>query len=121
MTVERIIHIGPIPYTLKFVASWARDSGSCTTFGEVIYSEAIIILRRGQTPEQMRSSLWHEMLHAIMRQAGIGDIPRSEQIVEALSYGITDVLDRNAALSKDGLDALYFMLENPDGEGLVQL
>ena len=89
----RTIKIGPLVYTIK------EDYPIFDEKGELLYGK--ISYEAGEITVSSRASwalknviLWHEILHGIISQTAL-EIANEEQVVEALSHGIVQVLQDN--------------------------
>jgi Zn-dependent peptidase ImmA (M78 family) len=63
--------------------------------GHISYDKSNIRISRELDEYGRRVTLWHELLHAIIAQAGRENDSVSEQDIEALAHGIVEVLERN--------------------------
>jgi hypothetical protein len=93
------IKIGPVTYRVEQVLRLlgSNSDGSSTWLnGRVRYEKALIELEK-ELPEEVEPiAIVHEIIHAILEQAGINDVP--ESIVIALGYGLVQVLRDNPEL-----------------------
>lgn len=92
---HKFIWIGPLLYTIEEVPNLVGtgSNGNLTQFyGQVDFGEQTIKIEANNSPERQYITLWHELVHVIMEQAG-QDIP--ETAVEALGYGIAQVIKEN--------------------------
>ena len=69
-------------------------------FGQTDYFHAILRLREDQTQDQMKDSLWHEIIHAACFAYGvpIGSLEQEESIIKTLAPVLLDILCRNPEL-----------------------
>ena len=103
------IQIGPLRYDVQVVDQINEsDCEERITIGDIIFSTGVIRVLNMPTIEQRKVTLWHEILHAVMRQAGWNRLKEEEQVIEAISHGIVDLIERN------GLDALYATIVEQD-------
>ena len=89
---DHIIQIGPAPYTFSEAELEGDDSNMI--FGRMKVSEQTIKVHRDLTTRQKNVTCWHEMLHAMLYNAGT-EPKHEEQIVTALANSIVDALERN--------------------------
>lgn len=92
---RKFIWIGPLIYTIEDVPNLlgtGKDGNLVQFFGLVDFGDQVIKLEENVSPERQYITLWHEIVHVILEQAG-QDIP--ESAVEALGYGIAQVIKEN--------------------------
>jgi len=104
------IRIGPLRYGVSLVDKFEGDTQDRYNLGDITFSEAVIRVRRMPTQEQRKVTLWHEILHAVLSQAGLSRLKEEETVIEAVSHGIVDVIERN------GLETLYATITEPEKE-----
>ena len=91
------LHLGPMDYTLDPVQDLRHRHEKVD--GHVSYHETAIYVE-AQTGEQcQRATIWHEVLHVILAQAGYPE--HDEAQLEVLAHGIMDALRRNPWLRGD--------------------
>jgi len=95
-TLPSVVIIGAIDYEVKEEARTGVDG----LYGTILYSDSVISIMPGQSPVHKEITLWHEMLHGIMRNAGIKD--HDETVIIALSHGIVQLLKDNPLLVRAG-------------------
>jgi hypothetical protein len=66
--------------------------------GHILYSESKIYLDSNLSYQAEMQTIWHEVLHGILTQAG-GCKEEDEHLIEALAYGVMMVLDANPELA----------------------
>lgn len=86
------VKIGPVTYAVREEVRTAIDA----SYGCIVYADSLISLMPGQSPIRQQITLWHEMIHGILMQAGV--LEHDESVVVAISYGIVQVLADNPAL-----------------------
>lgn len=95
---EQYVRIGAIYYKISELER-LRDEGSAQSlFGEIVYSKATISLESAMNPQAKRATLWHEIIHGILQNAGIHK--HDETIVNAISLGVMQVLEDNPWLAE---------------------
>jgi hypothetical protein len=89
------VRIGPIDYKIEEVVrlTTADNTRLC---GEIDYHNSVINLDTEQSPQSKRVTLWHEILHGILNNAGKSD--HNEELIEIISLGIVGVLRDNPSL-----------------------
>ena len=87
------IKIGPITYKLKMVKRLIRN-GDEKLDGRISNRSQTIDIESELTPTMQRQTLWHEIIHGILTQAGRHD-EVSEGAVDAIAYGIFGVIKDN--------------------------
>ena len=93
-----MIKIGGIDYEVEEVQNLCAEDGIKRLNGHIIYDSCKIKLDAGLNPQVKNVCLWHEILHGILTHAGITD--HDEAHIEALSYGLVQVLRDNLELWK---------------------
>lgn len=69
-------------------------------YGSIDYDNLIIKLKN-EYPEQKKiQTLWHEIVHGIIREYKISEDCDSETLVDTLATGIVQVLKDNITLTK---------------------
>lgn len=93
-----VVRIGFLDYTVQRVAGlFAADADGryARYHGRVHFGEQLIEIERDASPERQWATLWHEITHVLLEQAGIEEQAGQEQIVTVLGYGIPAVLQAN--------------------------
>jgi len=98
MAVGRTIKVGPIAYTMREIGD-LHDGGK-RLFGQVNYDDCEILIHAGNAAQQRRQTVWHEIVHIILTQAGRNEDSGNEQLVDALAYGLMDVIESNPWLTE---------------------
>ena len=91
--MAKTVKVGPIVYEVREVAG-LLDAGT-SIFGEVKHSDCEILIEAGNAAQQRRQTLWHEIVHVVLSQAGYRKESKDEGLVEALSHGIMGVVQDN--------------------------
>jgi len=86
-----IIRIGGTDYAVIEVKD-LRD-GNTGLNGHIVYNACEIRVEVEMSPHVQWITTWHEVIHGILVHAGISD--HNEQVIEALGYGIAQVLRDN--------------------------
>jgi Zn-dependent peptidase ImmA (M78 family) len=95
----KFVKIGPIKYQIVEEPGLCNRDHDIILDGVISYSESKISIEANLLPQAKRHTLWHEVTHAILMQAGI--VEHDERLVTALAYGIMDVLQKNPELRED--------------------
>lgn len=77
-------------------------------YGQVNYGECEIRVEAQNDPQQRRQTLWHEVVHVLLTQAGLVKDAKREGLVDPLAYGLMQVVRDNPGLCEvcdDGEDA----------------
>ncbi len=90
-TLPATLHIGPMDYAVQAVPD--LYDGHQKVDGTVAYHDNLISVEANMAAPLQRQTIWHEVLHACLCQAGFAD--HDERMVEVLAYGVMDVLRRN--------------------------
>ena len=91
-SIPRRVTVGPFVYTVT-----VADELDEQRMGMVDFRHQTIDLLRDQPPMQMRDTLLHEVMHAVVRFAGL-DMEENERVVAALSSILLMVLRANPRL-----------------------
>lgn len=86
------ILIGPVAYNVLFIPEFS-ESGRC---GDIDVMKARIRINADMAQTVQTVTLWHEVLHGILANAGYKD--HNEEQIDALAYGILQVLRDNPDL-----------------------
>jgi hypothetical protein len=111
MKIPEKIRIGGVDY--KITETENLNNGERMLYGEIDFEQSTIKLAPQNQDHQHKSiTLWHEILHGIIKNAGL-DIKNEEQIVDALSKGVYMVLQDNGA-------ALFDIVTEAEYQTLVE-
>lgn len=92
------IQIGPVRFQVVTHKNLCDTDGSTRLDGHIVYSLSQIRLDDDLGPQARRQVTWHEIIHGILTQAGVKK--HDEAMIEALTYGLMNVLRDNAWLAK---------------------
>jgi len=92
--------IGPITYRVVEIEGLSSDGE--TIFGEVKYGLCEISVEARNDPQQVRQTMWHEIIHILLTQAGLSKDAKREELVDPLAYGLMQVIRDNPALCRNG-------------------
>lgn len=106
MNEPKSVKIGCINYDVQEVSGLEFEEEEC--IGLYSYTERCIFLQEGLDEDVKRHTLLHEVLHGILKHSGQ---EHSEHLIEAVSFGLLDVFDRNPKLAK-------YLLEGADPTNL---
>jgi len=98
MSEEEQIKIGATKYRIVTEKNLVGDDGLKRLDGHIRYSSSEIKLDADLGPQARRQVIWHEVLHGIMTHAGIET--HDEHLIEAISYGLMNVLQDNPWLAQ---------------------
>lgn len=87
------VKVGPITYEVKMVERLLGD-GSEKLDGQISYGQQVIEIESDLTLVMQKQALWHEIVHAILTQAG-RQCEASEGIIDAIAYGLVGVIKDN--------------------------
>jgi len=93
------VKIGGITYPISRVDDLRDESQKLD--GWIRYRPYSIQLDSGIGEQGERVVLWHEILHGILTQAGISYEDEHESVLDALAYGISQVLQDNPVLGDE--------------------
>jgi hypothetical protein len=91
------IRIGAIDFRTKAVTRLTDDENSQKLTGEISYRHAKIRVEVAQDDQAAFQTMWHEVFHGILTQAG-SDLSSNETLIEQLSNGTVGVLRDNVYL-----------------------
>lgn len=89
------IQIGPVAYTVNQVERLYSDDHR-PLMGQIDPSALRIKLNAEQASAMKTVTLWHELVHAVLFNAGITE--HDERLVDAIAFGVADALRQNPAL-----------------------
>jgi len=95
------VQIGPIRYAVHLVEDLHDFDGEGKRHGldgHIKYGPCELQIEQALNSQRAVQVLWHEILHGIMTGAGLGD--HDEKVIDVLSHGLMDVLQRNPDLIK---------------------
>jgi hypothetical protein len=96
--VSKSVKIGPFDYEIVEIEGLRDESDGKKLDGWITHHNLTIKLEASLSPPIKRQTLWHEILHGILTKAG--DREQNEWIMEALSFGIVEVLQDNPWLGE---------------------
>jgi len=81
------------------IAFDAKRANAAEYQGVVVYRDMTIYLDDTLCRGRINIILWHEIIHVILYQAGLQEVKNHEQLADALSHGIDQVLRDNPWLT----------------------
>lgn len=93
------VKIGAVNYSIKEVHDLHRvesDGKKTGLHGQILYTTCQISIEKEQAHDVNVSTLWHEIVHGILTQAGQNE--QDENHICALGYGLVQVLRDNPEL-----------------------
>ncbi len=93
------VQIGPVSYAVKEVDdlhTTDEDGKKKWLHGHIVYADATIKVAGDQSEDMKITTIWHELLHGLMDQAGVDDHP--EALIRMLGYGLVRLIRDNPAL-----------------------
>jgi hypothetical protein len=91
------IKIGAITYDIVEEKGLTNGDKDAKLDGHIRYSECQICVEAGLAGQAKRQVIWHEVIHGILTHAGIRK--HDEALVDALAYGLMDLLKNNPWLA----------------------
>ena len=70
-------------------------------WGHVSYQDHAIQIEKNQFPTMKNQTLWHEIIHIVLDNAGMSDHSGDEVLVSVLANGVSQVLLNNKEM-RDG-------------------
>lgn len=92
--MSETIKVGPVDF--KLLVAEQTELTETAFLGRLDMARETITINADLAPKSAKITVWHEVIHAILLQAGINN--HSEGEIEALSYGIVSVLINNEIL-----------------------
>lgn len=89
------IQIGPFAYEVERVER-LYSSDHTPLYGDIDYAALRIRLAAEQHPRVQLATLWHELIHGVLTNAGLTD--HDERLVDLIAVGVVDLLRQNPAL-----------------------
>ena len=96
--LTRHVKIGPMVYAVVEEKGLVDGDKSRKLDGHIRYNDCQIAVEAGMSPQAKRQTIWHEIVHGILTQAGY--TKQGETMVDALAYGIMGVLQDNPWLKE---------------------
>jgi hypothetical protein len=66
--------------------------------GHIKYNDCQICVEAEMSPQAKRQTIWHEIVHGILTHAGMEK--QDESMIDAIAYGIMDVIQNNPWLAE---------------------
>jgi hypothetical protein len=96
LTIPPTLLIGGMTYLVEECPRQSPEAdGDNLVLGEVSHASLTIFINENQALANKVATLWHEVIHALLEQAGQ---EQNEGIVNALGYGLARVVRDNPAL-----------------------
>lgn len=92
MKVPEKVRIAGVEYAV--CREWKLNDGQHVLAGQIHYDKAKISLSEDLQGDAVLLTLWHEIMHGIVRNAQL-DLEDEEAVVEAMARGIFQVLADN--------------------------
>ena len=90
-SLPTVIRVGGVDFTV--VERRDLRDGNTGLNGHILYNDCEIRIEQEMTPHKKWITVWHEVLHGLLEQAGMDD--HEEKIIVALGYGVTQALRDN--------------------------
>lgn len=94
---KQTVKIGPILFEVVEEKGLVNGDKTRKLDGHIRYSDCRIEVEASMAPQAKRQTIWHEIVHGILNQAGYWK--QGEELVDALAYGIMSVLQDNPWLT----------------------
>ncbi len=92
------VKIGGIVFDVVRVHELKHPTDNRRLDGHIIYGKCKIDLDDDMAPQAELQTIWHEIIHGILVQAGCSETADKEDVVDAMAYGIMAVLYDNPQL-----------------------
>ncbi len=93
----KTVRVGAFDYRVVEVERLQNDDRS-PLLGKVDVRDLTIAIDAEADDQVKQTTLWHEMMHAILVQAGLDE--HDEKVLEVLCYGIVGILRDNPQLAR---------------------
>lgn len=93
------VKIGPMRYEVISNDDRMPESDTGYRIGEIDYERLRIRLKNTLNDQVRIQTLWHEIIHGILNNAGSPDKSQMETIIDAVATGIIQVLRDNPELA----------------------
>jgi hypothetical protein len=92
------ITYGSTVYTVREIENLLDDAGSTKLDGHIVYGKSEIRVDAGLDFQRKRIVIFHELIHAIMDQAGLDLEDKNEAICDVIAHGMISALRSNPYL-----------------------
>lgn len=89
------LNICGIPFKIKRVKTVEKTKQGIVC-GKTLHSKATILIRKNMSKEVEKSTLYHEIVHAILVLIGYNELSDDETLVQTLSNAIYQMFDLKA-------------------------
>lgn len=95
MKLPEKVKVGGTEYRIELAEPRDEDN-----VGEARFREALILVHPDLAEDVLRTTFWHELLHAMYYDAGLDTIdqPTEEQVVDLLAQRLVALVDDNPGL-----------------------
>lgn len=93
------VQIGAIAYAVKEIEdlhTLDADGKKKWLHGHIVYADATIKVADDQSEDMKVATVWHEVLHGLLEQAGIDEHP--EGLIRMLGYAMVRLIRDNPGL-----------------------
>ncbi len=90
------VKVGGVQYRIVYISDLRDDDGKLD--GRIHHGKAVIQVEDEQSQHGKSQTILHEIVHAIHTQMGRPKLSKDEGYVDALAYGIYQVLRDNPGL-----------------------
>jgi Zn-dependent peptidase ImmA (M78 family) len=87
------LRVGSIDYTVAYVKDLRDPDSGVPLFGLLMLSTGTISIEANMASQAQQQTLWHEILHAFLFQAGIRSEMHNEVQIDVLAYGVMGLLN----------------------------
>ena len=100
MANVKTVKVGPLVYDVEEVEDLRSSRKRKKLWGLVDHIRCKILLRRENAAQLKRHTLWHEIVHLVLMQAGREKDSRKESLVNLLAYSLMQVVEDNPWLAE---------------------
>lgn len=98
--IPETVKIGLFTYTIEGNDDRMPESDTGYRVGEIDYERLRIRLKNTLSDQVKIQTLWHEIIHGILNNAGNPDKSQAETVIDAISVGLIQVLRDNPELAQ---------------------
>jgi len=91
------LRVGAIDYTVSYVKDLRDPDSGTPLFGLLMNSTSSISIEANMAVQAQRQTLWHEIMHAFLFQAGVRAEEHSERQIDVLAFGVMGILNSPGA------------------------
>jgi len=115
MAGVRRVKVGPLLYDVEEVEDLRSSGKGKSLWGKVDHVGSRVLVRAENAVQQKRHTLWHEIVHLVLMQAGRRKDSRKERLVDVLAYSLMQVVEDNPWLAEPVVREEAVRVEEDEG------